>query len=75
MRHFAHIPTKQFEDDFCVDDETARAQLAAWIIFLFENQDAGSKKRVDLKQMQCGGESAWSAAEDENLDVHAPILP
>ncbi len=75
MRHFAHIQAEPFKDNFRVNDEAARTQFEAWIMFLFQNQDSGGKTRVDLRQMQRCGESAWAAAEDENLDVHTPILP
>jgi len=41
-------------------------------MLLFENQDAGSEMRVEACEMQRGGESAWAAAEDENvmLGIH-----
>ena len=75
MRDFAHIEIEAFEDDLRVDDEPACAQLEAWIMLLFEDQDLVSQMRSDPCQMQCSGESAWSAAEDDDLGLHPLILP
>src|SRR3989304_5171598 len=75
MRDFAHVEAEAFEDDLRVDDEPACAQLEAWIMLLFEDQDSVSQERGDLCQMQCRGESAWSASEDDDLGLHPLILP
>jgi len=67
MRNFAHIQPEAFENHFGIGDKSASAKLGAWIMLLFQNQDAGRELRVDSHQMQRGGESAWSAAEDEDI--------
>jgi hypothetical protein len=42
MRHFAHVEPETLKDHLCVEHESAGAQLEAWILRFFQDQDAGS---------------------------------
>jgi hypothetical protein len=63
--HFAYVKSKPFEDDFCVDDESAPAEFEARVTCFFQDQDAGGEMRSDPLEMQRGGESAGASADDD----------
>src|SRR6185436_16559969 len=70
MRNFGDIQTQPLEDDLCIQGQASGAKLEAWILFLFEKQAAGGKLRSDLLEVQGGGESTGSAADDDNVVIH-----
>src|SRR5258706_10814050 len=74
MRNFANIQAQMLEDDLGVDGESTRAKLETWITFLFENQDTVSQMRSDPLEMQGGGESAGSTADDDDAAIHFRIF-
>ncbi len=51
VRHFVEIQAEALEDDLGIEGESARAQFGAWIMFLFEEQDAGREMRGGLLEV------------------------
>ena len=70
---FVDIQAEPFEENFGVEGEPSGAELEAWILFLFENQDAGGEMRSYPLEMQGSGESARSAADDDNVMIHCSL--
>ena len=70
---FVDIQAQAFEQNLGVEGEPSCAELEAWILFLFENQDAGGEMRSYLLEMQGCGESAGSAADDDEVMIHCSL--